>query len=141
MVQFGMKWYWPSDQPDSESDQNTDSDSPTATRSEEITLDSDSDDHDQLELEHAAFCMTSYFLSKLLMRSLGTGRNLQGIPKVQRTQLKILNAFLTIAVIDSEVVSVVAETQWGPTLHLIMAFEGHKPFSATEGYDHPVDLW
>lgn len=107
-------------------DQSSEPDPPTATSSsEEIPSDPN-------ELQHAAFRTTSFFLPKLLTRSLGTGRNLQSLTYVQAIQLKVLNAFSTIAVINSEVVSVVANTtSWGRTLQLIAAQEG-QPIPVTE---------
>ena len=123
-----------SDQSDPpESDQSTHPNHPTATSSSEETPPDPILDLDSEDAQHAAFRTTSYFLSKLLTRSLGTGPNFNGIPAMQRTQLKILNAFATIAVIDSEVVSVVANTSWQPTLQLIAAAEGHEPVPAAEG--------
>jgi hypothetical protein len=122
---------------ESDSDQVTEADCPQAATSSSEELDSEMALSPNQVQQHAAFRTTSYFLSKLLTRSLRTGRNLQDLSEVERKQLKILNAFSTITVIDSEVVSVIANASWGPTLQLIATAEDHDPVPAIEGH-HPV---
>ena len=129
---FRKLWAHRTSQSDSDSDSDPEpANLPTAS-GREITLTRLT--HPDSQLSHAAFCTTSYFLSKLLMQSLGTSRDSE-ISQTQQTKLKILNAFVMIAVVDSKVVSVIANTSWRPTLHLFMATDGHDPTPFVEDHE------